>query len=230
MDKPYSGPEPIAPGSNTHTSKESSSSWAASRWPRYHPRPAVDPRVFPRRFQTCQLDVELGQAGCRGFQPFWRLRRWIRNDVFDANPRYVSDATKSGVTAPNLFEVLRKGAESARKSPGAGPTSEKRRNGRPSAPAPEERRFGDGTRRPATRNRAVRAVAYPVTDTGKSAEKARSSRAPQPPVCSDAGTSSDVPATSLAALLNPAAKPALEDIFEAHFQVRPRVVTNLRLG
>lgn len=47
MDKPYSGPEPIAPESNTHTSKESSSSWAAPRWPRYHPRPAVGPRVFP---------------------------------------------------------------------------------------------------------------------------------------------------------------------------------------
>ena len=113
----------------------------------------------------------------------FQTRRW---PWYTPNPRYVSDATKFGVTAPNLFEVVRKGAESVRKSPGAGPTSEKRRNGRPSAPAPEERRIGDGTRRPATRNRAVRAVAYPVTDTGKSAEKTRSSRAPQPPVWSDA--------------------------------------------
>jgi len=44
------------------------------------------------------------------------------------------------------------------------------------------------------------------------------------------GTSSDARATALAALLNLASKPALEDIFDAHFQVRPEVVTNLRLG
>ena len=41
------------------------------------------------------------------------------------------------------------------------------------------------------------------------------------------GTSSDARATALAALLNLASKPALEDIFDAHFQVRPGVVTNL---
>ena len=139
MDKPYSGPEPIAPGSNTHTSKESSSSWAASRWPRYHPRPAVDPRVFPRRFQTCQLDVELGQAGCRGFQPFWRLRRRIRNDVFDANPRYVSDATKFGVTAPNLFEVLRKGRSQFGRVPARG---RRARSDATADPVPQPRRKG----------------------------------------------------------------------------------------
>jgi len=46
-------------------------------------------------------------------------------------------------------ELVRGGpetGESVRKSPGAGPTGEKRRNGRPSAPLSEERGIGDGTR------------------------------------------------------------------------------------
>lgn len=110
-----------------------------------------------------QRAVETNKPAVEKFHCWFRSTASVPDKAMalgHANPRYVSDATKFGVTAPNLFEVVRKGAESVRKSPGSGPASEKRRNGRPSAPASEERGIGDGTPRPATRNRAVRAVAY----------------------------------------------------------------------
>jgi hypothetical protein len=76
-----------------------------------------------------------------------------------------------------------------------------------------------------------------VADTGKPADKVRSICASQPAVCvgrqsvrdrSD-GSSSQVPATALAALPNLASKDALEHVLDAHLQVRPGVVINIRL-